>query len=67
LKSSTELTFNYRYDLAVQHAVDKFNNAGIVKDYKEMSEKMKNALDISLIEKCYVPLNFLTSAGMYIY
>jgi len=77
MRSSTEMVVNYRYDLAVkhgvdklslvervQHAVDKFNDAGIVKDYKEMSEKMEKALDISVIEKCSVPRKFLTSASM---
>jgi len=56
---------NYRIELAlsktmgrqslvdtVQHAVDKFNDAEIVRDYREMSEKMEKATDIGVIEKC---------------
>lgn len=63
---------NYRIELAlsktmgrqslldtVQHAVDKFNDAGIVRDYREMSEKMEKATDIGVIEKCVLPDSIL--------
>jgi len=63
---------NYRIELAlnktmgrqslldtVQHAVDKFNDAGIVRDYKEMSEEMEKATDIGVIEKCALPDSIL--------
>jgi len=63
---------NYRIELAlsktmgrqslvdtVQHAVDKFNDAGIVRDYREMSEKMEDATDIGVIEKCVLPNSVL--------
>lgn len=68
---------NYSYDLAVkhgvdrvslvdrvQHSVDKFNDAEIVRDYKEISEKMEKALDISMIEKCSAPIKFLVPTSM---
>jgi len=71
------MAVNYRYDLAVkhgvdklslvdrvQHVVDKFNDAGIVRGYKEMSEKMEKALDISMIEKCSIHRKFLAPASM---
>jgi len=35
-----------------------------VRDYKEMSEKMEKALDISMIEKCSVPRIFLAPPSM---
>jgi len=63
---------NYRIELAlsktmgrqslldtVQHAVDKFNDAEIVRDYREMSEKMEKATDIGVIEKCVLPDSIL--------
>jgi len=63
---------NYRIELAlsktmgrqslldtVQHAVDRFNDAGIVRDYKEMIEKMEKAADIGVIEKCVLPDSIL--------
>jgi len=63
---------NYRLELAlsktmdkeslldtVQHAVDKCNDASIVRNYKEISEKMGNATDIGVIEKCVLPDSIL--------
>jgi len=63
---------NYRIELAlsktigrqslldrVQHAVDKFNDARIMRDYKEMSEQMEKATNIGVIEKCVLPDSIL--------
>jgi len=59
---------NYRIDLAlsktlgrqslldtVQHAVDTFNDAKIVRNYKVWSDRMKKAMDIGVTEKCLLP------------
>jgi len=59
---------NYRAELALsktigrqslldtmQHAVDKFNDAKIVRNYKVWSEGMQKATDIGATEKCALP------------
>jgi len=72
LKSCTEKIDDYRIELAfdktrgkecvldrVQHAVCEFSDAEVIRDYKEMSDELKGASDISTIERCSVQCKVL--------
>jgi len=80
VRDSTEIVDNYRIELAwdktlgklnlqdsVQHMMDKFNEAEIVKVYEKRNKEMEDASDISMIERCSVPRKVMVPTCKLLY